>query len=236
MNPRVSIIIPFYNCPYIEQAVQSALDQSYTNIEVIVVDDGSTQHAERLAPYRSHIYYLGKANGGTASALNHGIRHASGDYVAWLSSDDKFHPDKVAVQLQFMQARGAAISHTNFSYIDEHSQVTQHGAGMPPMELNVLLHTFLGGNPVNGCTVMMHRSLVQQVGIFDEQLPYTHDYDLWHRVLLSRTAFPYVEIPLTFYRKHGGMGTLRHQSAISAEIQFLQDRYRAALTHLIATS
>ncbi|GJM76095.1 hypothetical protein HMSSN036_83110 [Paenibacillus macerans] len=96
MTPTVSVIIPFYNCPYVEQAVQSALNQTYRPLEVIVVDDGSTSHAERLAPYRPHIHYLGKANGGTASALNHGIRHASGEYIAWLSSDDVFIRTKSA--------------------------------------------------------------------------------------------------------------------------------------------
>ena len=70
MLPKVSIIIPFYNDSYIDQAVVSALYQTYPNIEIIVVDDGSTQHQYRLAPYLSRIIYLGKANGGTASALN----------------------------------------------------------------------------------------------------------------------------------------------------------------------
>ncbi|MGG6311761.1 glycosyltransferase [Paenibacillus macerans] len=236
MNPKVSIIIPFYNCPYIEQAVQSALDQTYPNKEIIVVDDGSTIHAERLAPYRNHVYYLGKANGGTASALNHGIRHASGDYIAWLSSDDLFHPDKITTQLHFMREQGAEISHTNFNYIDVHGHATQYHAGMTPLGMRELANTFYSGNPVNGCTVMIRRSLIERVGLFDEGLPYTHDYDLWHRVLLSRASFPYLNIALTSYRRHTGMGTLRHQAAISAEIVYLQNRYRAALTHLIATS
>jgi hypothetical protein len=83
---------------------------------------------------------------------------------------------------------------------------------------------------------MIKRSLIQRVGLFDEGLPYTHDYDLWHRVMLSRTAFPYLNVPLISYRRHSGMGTLRHQAAISAEIRFIQNRYRDALTHLIATS
>ncbi|MEC2343357.1 glycosyltransferase [Paenibacillus barengoltzii] len=236
MNPRVSIIIPFYNCPYIEQAVQSALSQTYPHTEIIVVDDGSSVHAERLAPYRGHIYYLGKANGGTASALNHGIRHASGEYIAWLSSDDLFAPQKIEMQLNFMLGQGAEISHTNFHYIDEHGRITQYNAGMQPLGMRELANTLYSGNPINGCTVMIKRSLIQRVGLFDEGLPYTHDYDLWHRVMLSRTAFPYLNVPLISYRRHSGMGTLRHQAAISAEIRFIQNRYRDALTHLIATS
>ncbi|MGO4274414.1 glycosyltransferase family 2 protein, partial [Paenibacillus sp. TAF58] len=80
MQPKVSIIIPFYNCPYIDQAIASAIGQTYANVEIIVVDDGSTIHADKIGPFKDRVYYLGKANGGTASALNHGIRYASGEY------------------------------------------------------------------------------------------------------------------------------------------------------------
>src|SRR5689334_17046366 len=100
--PLVTIVIPFYNCAYIDQAVQSALNQTYKPLEIIVVDDGSTRHADRLTPYLPYISYMGKANGGTATALNHGIRNASGEYIAWLSSDDLFYPDKIAHQVAFM--------------------------------------------------------------------------------------------------------------------------------------
>ncbi|WP_110933843.1 glycosyltransferase [Paenibacillus bouchesdurhonensis] len=233
MSAKVSIIIPFYNCPYIEQAVSSALNQTYPNLEIIVVDDGSTSHAELLAPYQNRIYYLGKKNGGTATALNHGIRHATGEYIAWLSSDDLFYPDKISTQLDFMLKNRALISHTNFDYIDENGITVQYSAGASPMTRRELLLTFLGGNPVNGCTVMIKQSLFARIGLFNERLPYTHDYDLWHRILLARISLHYLNQPLTAYRRHPGMGTLRHQVAIGQEIAAVQHRYKRRLHRLL---
>lgn len=233
MSARVSIVIPFYNCPYIEQAVSSALNQTYPNIEIIVVDDGSTSCTELMAPHRHRIYYLGKQNGGTATALNHGIRHSSGDYIAWLSSDDMFYPDKVRVQLDYMIKHKALISHTNFNYIDEHGTVTQYSAGASSMTRRELLQTFLRGNPVNGCTVMIKRSLLQRLGLFDEKLPYTHDYDLWYRILIAGIPFHYLNQPLTAYRRHPGMGSIRHQGVIGQEIVAVQRRYIRELYRLI---
>ncbi|GAA0133336.1 glycosyltransferase [Paenibacillus sp. YSY-4.3] len=233
MSVKVSIIIPFYNCPYIAQAVSSALDQTYPNIEIIVVDDGSTSYAELLAPYQHRIHYLGKRNGGTATALNHGIRHASGDYFAWLSSDDIFYPDKINIQLHEMLRHKAVISHTNFDYIDENGTFTQHGAGASPMTRRELLETFLRGNPINGCTVMIKRSLLKRVGLFDEKLPYTHDYDLWCRMLLAGVPFHYVNQPLIAYRRHPGMGTIRHEPVIVQEIASLRSRYKRAFHRLL---
>lgn len=104
---KVSIIIPFYNCQYVEKAIESALNQTYQNIEVIVVDDGSTKYIERITPYLDSIHYIQKKNGGTASALNTGIRYATGEYFAWLSSDDLFKPDKISKQLKFMKRCGS---------------------------------------------------------------------------------------------------------------------------------
>ncbi|PYE48310.1 glycosyltransferase [Paenibacillus barcinonensis] len=234
MNPRVSIVIPFYNCPYVPQAIQSALNQTYAEVEVIVVNDGSTRHEELLQPYLPHINVLGKSNGGTASALNHGIRHASGDYVAWLSSDDSFYPDKIRYQLEFMQREQVLVSHTNFHYINEHSAVTRMHAGPGPMSELDFLRRFNGSNPVNGCTVMIRKDLFGGVGLFDELLPYTHDLDLWLRILLNGHRFPYLNEPLTAYRWHGGMGSVRHADAIGREAAMVWSRYREPLLQRIA--
>lgn len=234
MNPKVSVVIPFYNCPYVPQAVQSAINQTYTNVEIIVVDDGSTRHAELLQPYLSHIYVLGKSNGGTASALNHGIRHASGDYVVWLSSDDFLYPDKIRYQVEFMQRENVLASHTNFHYINEHSAVTKQHGGAEPMADVDWLRRFVGGNPVNGCTVMIRKDLFGAVGLFDELLPYTHDLDLWLRILLNGYRFPYLNEPLTAYRWHGGMGSVRHAETIGKEASMVWSRYREPLLQRIA--
>lgn len=233
MSSRVSIIIPFYNCPYIEVAVSSALQQYYTNTEIIVVDDGSTQHANLLAPFMYRINYLGKSNGGTASALNHGIKYASGDYVVWLSSDDYFYPGKIMNQLYFMQQHNLLISYTNFNYMDAAGNITQYNASTTFANKRDFYQSFLTYNPVNGCTVMMRKDLFQVVGLFDENLPYTHDLDLWYRVLLHHIEFPILNQSLTAYRWHGGMGTVRHGAAITAEVNFLKQRYHDRLQHSI---
>ncbi|HBU85992.1 MULTISPECIES: glycosyltransferase [Paenibacillus] len=234
MNPRVSIVIPFYNCPYVPQAIQSALNQTYTDVEIIIVNDGSTRHAELLQPYLPYIYVLGKSNGGTASALNHGIRHASGDYIAWLSSDDLLYPDKIRHQVEFMQRENVLISHTNFNYINEHSAVTKLNGGADPVPEPDWLRLFVNGNPVNGCTVMIRKDLFSAVGLFDELLPYTHDLDLWMRILLNGYRFPYLNESLTAYRRHGGMGTVRHADSIGREASMVWSRYRESLLQRIA--
>lgn len=234
MKPLVTIVIPFYNDPYVDQAVQSALTQSYRPIEIIVVDDGSTMHADRLGPYMPYIHYLGKANGGTASALNHGIRYASGEYVAWLSSDDIFYHDKINRQIQFMLERGAWISHTNFDYIDRQSQIVQHRAGFAFHGTADFYRTFLINNPVNGCTVIMKKELFYHIGLFNESLPYTHDLDLWIRAIQAGISFPYLDEALVGYRWHEAMGTLRYQDLIRQEYAMTQERVRNAIQPILS--
>ncbi|OKP92944.1 glycosyltransferase [Paenibacillus sp. P32E] len=235
MKPKVSVVIPFFNCPYIEQALQSALNQSWQPYEIIVVDDGSTMHADRITPYLPHIHYLGKANGGTASALNHGIRHASGDYVVWLSSDDMFYRDKINNQVLFMDQNRLLITYTNFNYINEHSQLTGlNAAAVFPSHLDYL-RCFLQGNPINGCTVMFKRELFGAIGLFDESLPYTHDYDLWFRSILNGYPPVMLNQSLTAYRRHDGMGTIKHYDVIMAEAAVTNARYSPLLRGLIAS-
>jgi glycosyltransferase involved in cell wall biosynthesis len=234
MAPLVSIIIPFYNDPYVDQAVVSALYQTYPNIEVIVVDDGSTCNQERLNPYRSRINYLGKANGGTASALNHGMRMANGKYVTWLSSDDRFYPDKVAKQVDYMERHNAQISHTDYDVMNEHGTIVQRMAAVKFATAKSFIAAMLHGNPVNGCTVMMTKHLIQSIGWFNEHLPYTHDYELWIRVLLSRVDFHYINEPLTVYRRHSQMGTVRHFDHVLQEVQAVTNIYGGRIMSLLS--
>lgn len=233
MMPKVSIMIPFYNDPYVDQAINSALNQSYENVEVVVVDDGSTVHQERIAPFTDRIYYLGKANGGTASALNHALRMCTGDYIAWLSSDDLFHPGKIARQVEFMIQHQSAISFTSFDQIDEAGQVVSQGiAGRFP-SMREFIRSFQSYCPINGCTVMLRRDLVARTGLFDERLRYTQDYDYWIRVLLGGTTIHFLDEPLTLYRWHSQMGTLQHQPHIQREVRRVQKRYRRRLGRLV---
>ncbi|MFD0694189.1 glycosyltransferase family 2 protein [Paenibacillus sp. GCM10027628] len=234
MQSKVSIIIPFFNCPYVDQAIISALNQTYSNIEIIVVDDGSTMHTDKIIPFRERVYYLGKSNGGTASALNHGIRHASGDYVAWLSSDDIFKPDKVEKQLAFMQANLAMISYTAFDEINADTQLLNCSAGKRFRTYIDFVKSWLQTDPINGCTVMMHKQIFSLVGYFDEAMLYTHDYDLWLRILLNRVPIHFLDDSLTLYRWHEQMGTKKYWPAIENEIQFTKTKYREQLLALIA--
>jgi teichuronic acid biosynthesis glycosyltransferase TuaG len=181
----------------------------------------------------SRVHYLGKANGGTASALNHGIRYASGKYIAWLSSDDKFYPNKVSEQVAYMRYHGARISFTNFDYIDSRSQVTTSNAAQTFLNVFEFYNAFFTYNPINGCTVMMRRSLFRKIGGFNEQLPYTHDLDLWYRVILSGTDFHFVPSTLTAYRWHEGMGTLRHKPQVEHEMRWLLQHYHDQLAQFI---
>ncbi|MBO2942945.1 glycosyltransferase [Paenibacillus sp. F411] len=229
MTPKVTIVIPFYNCPYIEHALSSACGQTYPNVEVVVVDDGSSQHSHRITPFRDSIHYLGKKNGGTASALNHGILHASGEYIAWLSSDDLFHYSKLEQQMAFMQEYGLQVSYTDFSTIDSKHAITRPTCGIPMSGTADLARQLTYSNPVNGCTVVASKDLFMSLGLFNERLRYTHDYDMWVRMILHGARFGYLHEPLTLYRVHSGMGTVRHKKTILREYGKLKKMYRASL-------
>ncbi|MBP3961972.1 glycosyltransferase [Paenibacillus lignilyticus] len=235
MLPKVSIIIPFYNDPYVDQAIVSALYQTYPNLEIIVVDDGSTRHQNMIAPYRSRIHYLGKRNGGTGSALNYGITMATGKYVAWLSSDDRFTPDKVERQVAYMEQTQARICHTDYHVINEHGTITEYTAAAKYASAKAFINGIRHGCPVNGCTIMMTKELFIGLGGFNEGLPYTHDYDMWIRVLLSRVDFHYLNEPLTLYRRHSQMGTVRNFNTVMHEANGVNAKYAHLLDQLLAT-
>jgi glycosyltransferase involved in cell wall biosynthesis len=229
---KVSIIIPFYNCPYINIAIESALNQTYKNIEIIVVNDGSSLHKEKVTPYLNKIRYIEKDNGGTASALNMGIQHATGDYFSWLSSDDAFHPSKIEKQLHFMKSINAHASYSNFYLINEYGKIVSSPQGMGFPNQVYFLKRMRRGCVINGCTVMLHMNLFKEFGLFDETLIYTQDYDFWLRVL-SKYRFHYYPEPLVHYRVHSKMGTKQHRFDIRKELQITTKRHIDKMNELI---
>ncbi|WP_153979824.1 glycosyltransferase [Paenibacillus xylanilyticus] len=231
MEPKVSIVIPFYNCAYIEQAVHSALNQTYPHIEVIVVDDGSTKHVEKLEPFMDRITYVRKENGGTATALNEGIKRASGDYFVWLSSDDVMLLDRVEKQLEFMLKVKASFCHGAYHYVNENSEwmdTVQPEVGSRLEMLQVLLE----GCPINGCTVMLEMDAFRKFGLFDTEFRYTHDYEMWLRLFPVYELF-YFNEPLMCYRVHDSMGTKKHFEALKAEMEMVQAKHRPILLNLL---
>ena len=186
--PLVSIVIPVYNgSNYMREAIDSALSQTYDNIEVIVVNDGSTDDTEAIAlSYGDRIRYYAKENGGVASALNLAIREAKGEYISWLSHDDIYYLEKIERQVAVLSGLNAdnklnTILASNYALINEHSKVThsqkfhdEHDG----VKLKYPLYLLFKGL-VHGCTLLIPKQAFENGRCFDETLKTTQDYDLW---------------------------------------------------------
>jgi teichuronic acid biosynthesis glycosyltransferase TuaG len=233
MNPTVSIIIPFYNCKFVAQAINSALTQTYPNIEIIVVDDGSTKEVERVHPFMNRIIYVRKENGGTATALNEGIRRAKGEYIAWLSSDDYFLPAKIEKQIRFMMKHRAKASFHNYDFVNEANEVVLPFNGKRFHNARDVYRSFLNQNPVNGCSVMLHKEVFSKTGYFSTNLMFTQDYEMWYRLLLNGYPMFYLDEVLLKYRAHEQSGTSQNQIQIKREIFFIRHHYNRRMSQYL---
>jgi glycosyltransferase involved in cell wall biosynthesis len=192
-QPLVSIVIPVYNgSRYLAQAINSALAQTYKNIEILVVNDGSNDGGKSRGvalAYGDKIRYFEKENGGVSTALNLAIANMRGEYFSWLSHDDLYLPDKIQIQIDILQKEEHkdAIIYGNYVNIDENSQVLSTfnaGAAYPKEKLAHSLYPLLRGL-IHGCSLLIHKSHFERVGLFDEKLRTAGDYDLWFKMFRS---------------------------------------------------
>src|SRR5437867_7033177 len=126
-DPKVSVVIPVYNQGgYLREALDSVIAQTYRETEIIVVDDGSTDNTPSvMASYGDRIIGLHKANGGGASAINLGTKIARGKWIAWLSADDLWEPNKLSRQLQVVETKpSVALVYTDYCWIDPEGRTT----------------------------------------------------------------------------------------------------------------
>ena len=192
-NPLVSIVIPVYNgSNYMRKAIDSALAQTYTNIEVIVVNDGSTDNTDEIArSYGDKIRYFSKENGGVSTALNLAIENMNGEYFSWLSHDDVYLPEKIESQINILKNLDdkTTVIYSGYKYIDENNNVldeVKFEKRFALADLNKPLFP-LFHMQLSGCTLLIHISHFQRVGGFDTSLRTTQDYDLWFRILRNGT-------------------------------------------------
>lgn len=220
LRPSVSIVIPVCNgSDYMREAIDSALAQTCPDVEILVVNDGSDDggRTEGIAlSYGDRIRYFRKENGGVASALNLGIREMRGEYFSWLSHDDVYLPRKVERQVAVIEKCGTdTVLYSDYEVIDassRHVEVFRAGRISAP-QFRMLLITDI---PVNGCTVLVPRRCFGRVGLFDERLKVTQDYDLWFRMA---RRYPFVHVPevLLRSREHAGQGTRRMTASCLSE-------------------
>lgn len=231
--PKVSIVIPVYNgSDYVSEAIDSALAQTYPNIEVLAINDGSNDQGRTegiLVSYGSRIRYINKPNGGVASALNVGIREMEGAYFSWLSHDDLYLPEKVQVQMEYaLKADRPTVYYSDFETIDEkgHSLGVHAVPHVAPAALRPSL--MLSAN-LHGCSLLVPRQAFDEVGLFDESLRTTQDYDLWFKMAV-RLPFEHVPKVLVQARLHKDQGTHKLKGYVVPEINELYRRYLTTLT------
>lgn len=210
MEPAVSVIIPVFNREgFICDCVESVLAQSYSDYELIVVDDGSEDRSvERLAPYRDRLRLIRQKQRGPSAARNNGMRHARGQWLTFLDSDDLWLPQKLAVQMDFIQRNpDSRICYTEEIWyrggrrVNPGKRHRKYSGWIYRKMLPLCL--------ISPSSVMLHRSVLDRVGPFDEDLPACEDYDLWLRIAVFY-PIALIDEPLII-KQNGHPGQLSQQ-------------------------
>lgn len=205
----VSIIMPSYNtAPYIKQTIQSVLDQTYTNWELIIVDDCSTDNTDEVLENikDSRIrYFKNNKNSGAAVSRNKALREAKGQWIAYLDSDDLWMPEKLEKQIHFMETNGYAFSYTNYEEIDVNGDKT----GVSITGPKKITKTGMFNYCWPGCLTVMYDA--NKIGLIQiEDIKKNNDYAMWLKVCRKANCYLLDEI-LGQYRK-GRVGSVSTHS------------------------
>ena len=195
---KVSVVIPYYNhLKYFNECIESVLAQTYKNLEIIVVNDGSPDNFDEvIQPYLIHnnVKYIKQTNGGVSSARNTGIRCASGTLILPFDCDDIMEPDWVEEAVKLMTDTLVLVS-TYYPYYNENMEYTGY--------------TWPTGHPIDitkdntvGSSSMFFKKTWEEVGQYDEELQFMEDWDLWIRMIQHGCYVKVLHKPMIKYRRH----------------------------------
>ncbi len=221
MNPKISVIMPVYNGGlYLDSAVKSILNQSLTNFEFIIIDDGSTdstgQQIEQYAAVDNRIIALrNPVNQGIVYTLNRGLLLARGTYIARMDADDVSTPNRFEKQVSYLdQHPEIGVLGTNLRYIDPEGSFLNEGRlkHMRPESSPFIHWSLLWRCAIYHTTVMFRRSLIEETGFqYDESYKYAEDYDLWTRLMHHTRLFRLHDTVVDVRLLTSGISTSRSQ-------------------------
>ena len=227
----ISVIIPVYNGEStIVETIESVQQQTFSDFELIVINDGSTdQTLERLATVKdSRLKIFSYENGGVSVARNHGIAHATGEFISFLDADDLWTPDKLELQLAALQKQlvaGVAYSWTcNMSEKRESFELGQSISYEGNVYPELLLSNFIA----NGSNLLIHRQAIESVGKFDPALAPCEDWDFYLR-LAARWSFVVVPKPQILYRQSSGSASSKIEVMEQATLKVIDKGFQSAL-------
>jgi glycosyltransferase involved in cell wall biosynthesis len=208
--PRVSIIIPTFNCArFLERTLKSVFAQTYSDYEIIVVDDGSTDETKDLISYWDEkVTYIYQPNQGPSAARNLGVSKSTGELLAYLDADDAFYPEFLDKQVTFLDSHPeCGIVHCKVTFMDENDRLIsfdiRRKKPLSPIQGFCIMQLLESCN-IQLPSVVERRTCYDRVGGFDVRFRYAEDYLHWILVALNGYAIGYTEEPLGMYRFRAG--------------------------------
>ncbi len=245
----VSIIIPCYNTErWIAEAIDSALAQTYSPIEIIVIDDGSTDKSlEIIKSYSDRLIYQTGTNHGQSVARNKGFQLSKGKYIQWLDADDYLLPDKIQIQVAHLEATQVDIVYGDWRHQYQETQPAKLGEIKISGKQEDILESLLSGWWATPAAYLVRREIVQQINGWDENLRAQDDPDLWIRAAIAGAKFSYQPGCHAIYRRYGEVTVstknrkiwcdsytkvLKKSRKLLQENNQLTDKYKQALAKL----
>ena len=195
----VSVIMPVYNAEsHVAEAINSVLDQSHKNLELLAVDDTSTDESFKIMSdiedHRLSCVRL-KKNGGAGKARNEGIRRAKGRYIAFIDADDMWLKEKLSAQIEFMKKEDIAFSYTDYFLMNEESELTHRVSSLPSVDFQTM-----SKNNYIGCLTAMYDTT--KLGkVYMPERRKRQDWALWLEILRKTDQARGLQMPLSAYRK-----------------------------------
>ena len=220
----VSVIMPAYNAEkHIKAAVDSAINQTYQNIEVIVINDGSTDNTLNiLRQYGNKIKIINQANKGRAAANNVGIYNAKGEWIAFLDADDIWIGNKTEKQLA--SCNNYNISHTDCIFFGEKVKKEIKRSEITKLYSGEVLDKLLVSNFITKSSVLIRKNLISEYGCFDESFECVIDWPLWLKVCANQ-KLGYLDEPLVKYRVHSESVSMASKKTLPVHIRILDDAF-----------